>query len=121
MSTIVASGHLESLSTRADRTIKVIIGLNELDDVYAAVLLGLRSKFIKVLITDSNITQQMMKSVEDTHLYDDKKAKTHSERLRHVLYRQWEKNKKGDFNSYYKMRMEEIIATEKEKIDSIYG
>lgn len=57
--------------------------------------------------------------VVDVPKYDaELKKKTHSQRLRAVLYKQWEQLSSGeDFESFYFNRMEEIITSQKDMLE----
>jgi hypothetical protein len=54
--------------------------------------------------------------VLDTDLFDN--GKTQSQRIRNVLYRNWEQNNVGykEFKDYYKQKTEEIISHYKSKL-----
>lgn len=43
-------------------------------------------------------------------------GKTKSERLRNVLYRLWEQEGEGDFNSFYSSKMEKLIEQIKDRL-----
>lgn len=104
---------IESISTRADYSLKVILGLPELAVEDSVALFGLNQLPANILISPGEITQEDVDSVdiisdEDKEYYG-KKAKTKSQRLRGVLYRVWENlGNKGEFEDFYKNEMNKI-------------
>ncbi len=116
---VVGSGILEGISTRNDGSIKLIIGTQELDSTDAARLFELRNKFIKYLLSDSNIDPASEALIDDLHLKDGKKSKTPAQRLRAVLFRVFEQEggKEENYDDWYKERMEEIINHYKKKLN----
>jgi hypothetical protein len=116
---IVAEAIVEKIESRSDRSIKVVISSQELDEVKAAQLFGLRNKFIKILFSDSNISPLEEAMIDELALHDGKKVKTQSQRLRNVLFRVHEQNggDKTNFDEYYKERMEQFIEHEKSKLE----
>ena len=92
----------------------------EVTDEQAGLLIGLRNKYVCMLLSTSEITDRDIKELPDefetVKPIDGKKP---SQRLRNVLYRQWEsryKQRYPEFDSYYEKRMEQIIEDEKERI-----
>lgn len=111
---LILSGSLESISTRNDGTIKFIVGTQELDPSQAGNLFHLRNKFIKVLLSDSNITAIEENFVDAEEIKDAQKRKTQSQRLRAVMFKVHETKKIGqDFDPWYKTEMERLIESYK--------
>ena len=61
----------------------------------------------------------LKKEIEKLEASYDDKQKTHSQRLRDVLYVAWNQQGEGyqDFDSYYKFKMESIITHFKSKLE----
>lgn len=107
---IVLSGVLEGLSTRNDGSVKVAFVTQELDPSTGGQLFQLRNKFVKCLISDSNISPIEEELVDSTELKGGKKAKSQSQRLRAVLYRVHEQQGIPlDFETWYNSELETII------------
>lgn len=109
---------VEGVSTRVDRTIKIVIGTQEATP-YAAELVMLNQKEVYVAIKEANFTAGEIDELDglQSEFVDDTK-KSPSRRLRSVLYRCWEHDSKGfeDSNQYYLHEMEKIIRHFKSKL-----
>lgn len=115
---LVLTGLIENISTRSDGSIKFTFGSQEMDAKMGGDLLQLRGKFVKALLTDNNITELEAKVMEETPIQDGKKVKTSSQRLRAVMYRQWEQSGlQVEFDDYYRAEMERIITHFKSKLE----
>ena len=102
-----------------DGSVKLVIGTQELDSTEASRLFELRNRFIKYLLTDSNITPLDEQLIDDVKLKDGKKVKTPSQRLRAVIYRVAEQaGQKEHFEEYYLQEMENLINNYKSRLDS---
>lgn len=76
----------------------------------------LHNQFIKVLISPDEISNEMKKAVEEVKLNEE--GKTQSQRIRAVLFRNWEADNEGkDFDTYYREKTEKIINHFKSKLD----
>jgi len=115
---IILSGIVEGINTRADGSVKVVFGTQELQSKAAGDLFQLRGKMIKCLLSDTNISEEQVKEVEQTELERAEKVKTQSQRLRNVLYRQWEQNgKQVKWEEYYRNSMEAMITSVKQTLE----
>ena len=116
---IVLESTIETIATRQDGTITIKIGTQELDPSKAGELFSLRGKFIKVLLSDSNITKLEEEAIDSTSLVSGKKNKTASQRLRAVLFKINELNggNEESFEQFYKNEMEKVIEHFKKKLD----
>lgn len=116
MSSVIVTGTLEKITSLKDKTIRTIIDLNELGPDQMQRLFSFIDVFVKVLITDENISQDEIEIIEGQSL--DNEAKSPSQRLRNVLYRYWEQRAEGydDFNLYYHFKMNQIIEHYKSKL-----
>lgn len=118
---IILQAQIESVSTRKDRTVKVVIGTQELTPNNAATIFALQNKLASVAIADKDLTETEIETLRQSKydLEDVPNGKTPSQRLRGVFYRMWEQDNKGynDFNLYYINRMENLIEHYKQKLD----
>lgn len=116
---IILESILENISTRNDGSIKLVLATQEILPEKAGELFQMRNKFIKILLSDSNITEQEEKLLDELTLVDGKKVKTKSQRLRAVIYRihEHQGGSKDNFDEYYNETMEKIILHFKEKLD----
>lgn len=115
----VFSATVEKIETRADQTLKVSLGTQELSEQDEQDLFSLRkSGLVKVLISSDEITEQQKEAVSSVEL-EAPKGKSPSQRLRAVLWRVWSENmdKYRDFDDYYQHEMERIIEHYKTKLD----
>jgi hypothetical protein len=113
---------IESVSTRRDKTLKVVIGTQELSPVKAAELLNQWASGIGVMAfkgeSFSFNDEEILKSIKIDA--EEMGSKTPSQRLRSCLYVLFERNAEGhnDFNSYYASMMEKFIDMVKKRIDT---
>jgi len=114
---VVIDGYIEGFRSLKDKSIKFNIHTQELDKETKADLFGLESEYVKILVSDENITDEKSKILIDTEI--DKphgKKLSQSQRLRLKLKQLWEIQDEGmTFETYYTMKMEKII----EHYDSI--
>jgi hypothetical protein len=115
---ILLSGQIESLTTRKDKTLKITIGSQELSPIECANIFMLNQSFCYI-----GLKQEPFQTNE-TELLDSLKTdfeniKTPAQRLRGILYRNFEQNPEGynDFNSFYIAKMEKICEHYKGKLD----
>lgn len=109
---------IETVATRADRTLKVILGTQEATP-YAADLVLMNQKIVYVAIKEAKFTAQEEDELNGLQSeFVDNPKKRPSRRLRDVLYRLWEQDKKGfeDANLHYLHMMERIIEHYKAKL-----
>ena len=113
---ILLSGTIETLSTRNDGTLKVVFGTQECDTSQAGQLFQMRGKYVKCLLSDSNITD-LESALVDEQKMTGTKVKSPSKRLRSVMYLAWEKSGLDlDFETYYSNELEKIITHFKSKL-----
>ena len=112
------SGIIESISTRKDKTLKIIFGSQELNPIQYSEIFNLNQSFIYLGIKKEEFNNK------ETDLIDSLKAdldtaKTPSQRLRGVLFKLYEQDSEGfkDFANYYLSKMELITNHYKAKID----
>ena len=125
--TLIFDGGVETIATRADGSIKVVVGSQELSSDTMTRLFDLRRKVGYVLISTKEISQEQIDAVETSTANMEFSEKTPSQRLRGVLYILWEKlqpkeNDQGiekfvDFDLFYKRKLNEIINHYKKQLD----
>ena len=115
---LILNAQVEGLSTRADRTVKIVIGTQE--NVKAADLFALQGQLITLGISTNELTPDEIELLKNAtfEIDDIPDSKSPSQRLRNVLYRLWEQADGGynDFNLYYLNKMETIINHYKDKL-----
>jgi hypothetical protein len=108
---------IQGLSTKQDGSIKIVMETRELGGQDAARLFDLRNSEAWAVIAATELRD------EDVSLPTERPdpavgTKTPSQRLRAVLYRLWEQSRGGtDFESFYRVRIEQIIDQLKERLD----
>jgi hypothetical protein len=109
---------IESVSTRRDKTYKVILGTQEMTPAEGAAILSLHQKECYVAIKAETFTKQESKAIESLKT-DDITIKTPSQRLRNVFYVMWQQSNDGyeDFTSFYAHKMERVIEFYKSKLE----
>lgn len=113
---IVFTATIESISTRSDKTFKIIIGTQESEEETWTELIKSRGQLVKVLISHENILPDVVSAVENASIVSGNQ-KTPSQKLRHVIYRLWQQVGTGDSDTFYKEKMTEIIESIKLKLD----
>lgn len=115
---LVINAVVEGLATRQDGTLKLTLGTNELEPNQAGDLFQLRGKFVKVLLSDTNITNAEALIIDGETMQDGKKIKSSAKRLRSVLFLVHEQaNSTMTFEDWYKTEMERLIEHYKKKLD----
>lgn len=117
---IVGGGIIESISTRKDRSLKIVIGTQEVGQETAGKLFGMQEKFIKYLFSENGIIPEAKELIVDVPLVaPTSEKKSHSKRLRDVLYVLWTQQPNGfeDAQKHYEAMMEKIISHYKERLE----
>jgi hypothetical protein len=115
---LVLETTVDSISSRVDNTVKIVISTQELDPSQAASLFAFRGKYVKVLFSDNNISPMEEKLIDEEVIQDGRKIKSSSQRLRSVFYKLWEAGgSAGDFDSFYKSEMNRVIDHFKAKLN----
>src|SRR3990172_7788089 len=118
MAKIILDGVLEKLSTLADGSVKIHFNTQELDNSNAATLFQFRGKYVKFLISDTNISSPEEILIDEVKIQDGRKLKTKSQRLRAVLFRYFEQVKPDvEFEKFYEEKMESLIEHFKSKLE----
>ena len=115
---ILLPAQIEGITTRKDKTIKLTIGTQELSPADAAKMFYLNQQFCYMALKPEPFTREETDMVESMKA-DLDSSKTPSQRLRSVLFRNYEQDNKGykDFNTYYIGEMDRICEHYKSKLD----
>lgn len=110
------SSQIESVSTRADNTIKIVLGTQELSPEQATMLFSLKGRQGWMMFSENELNQE---DIPQEPAPEFKTDKTPSQRLRAVLYKFWElnTNKVKQFDDFYKEWMEKKISEIKEHLN----
>jgi len=110
-------GILEGLTTRKDKTIKIQFGSQELTPNEFAEVFSLNQQFCYLAIKPEPFVASE-EDIIDSLKVDYDNIKTPSQRLRAVLYVNYQQNNEGykDFNTYYIAHIEKICEHYKSKL-----
>lgn len=110
---------IENISTRVDKTLKIIISTQETTSEQSSKLFSLHQKFGWFLFDENDIKE---KDVPLEPAPEFKTDKSPSQRLRAVLYVYWEENtkKNENFDDFYKKWIEKKIGEIKEYLPEKY-
>ena len=120
MHVILFTGEIAQVSTRKDRTVKIILesATEIVDPNELASLFSLKANTVSVAIKESAFSDEDISAIPEP--VDPSIKKSESERLRAVIWRWWEaRGKQGDSNAFYKANMEQIINQIKEKLPNL--
>lgn len=114
---ILYESTIEKIETRADHTVKVVIGTNrELSTAEMAALFSFSNKAAWTLHSSDDDLTEADVPPEKVDTATGQKSK--ATRLRAVIYRIWEQDgKKGNSEDHYQRVMERIIDQMKEKLN----
>lgn len=115
---LLIPAEIEGVSTRKDKTIKLVIGTSELTPDKAGQIIGLQNAMVYLAIKKEQFNNSELEEIEKLKAVEYE-GKTPSQRLRAVLYRYWEQDKKGfdSFSSFYDHYMEKHIDQIKSKLE----
>lgn len=112
------SGQIESISSRKDKTVKLTIGTQELHPSQAAELFTLNQQFCYIGLKPEPFTKEEETTLDSLKTEIDT-LKTPAQRLRGILYVNYQQDPKGykDFKTYYEAEMERICDHYKKKLE----
>lgn len=115
---ILLPAQIEGIQSRKDKTIKLTIGTQELSPNQAADLFQLNQQFCYFAIKVETFQKDELEDLNSLKA-DLETNKTPSQRLRGILYLNYEKDNEGykDFTTYYVSKMERICEHYKTKLD----
>ncbi len=110
---------VESVSTRKDRTYKLVLGTQELSPKDATELFTLNSALAYCCISPKPIQSDVIAEIEKASAEIVDTIKSPSTRLRSVFYLLWKQDNEGyeDSELYYRNKMEKVIEFYKEKLE----
>ena len=108
--------YVEGLSTRMDKSVKIVLSTQELTGEAAASLFGIRNQECFCAFFPSEVKLSDIEVPKEEPEFPGQKSPSH--RLRNVLYRVWEQQgKQGDFETWRTGEMERIIEHYKSKLE----
>ena len=115
---IVLEAVLEKIATLQDGSVKISLASQEIDAQQASTLFTMRNKFMKVLLSDTNVSPLEESLVDAQEITGGKKVKSHAQRLRGVMFRVHEQQGiSQEFDQWYKTEMENLITKWKETLN----
>lgn len=119
MKTFQLSAQLEGYRSLKDRTLKLSFETGELSPELMANIHYALNKVGYIAFAPDPFATHELEEIDKLKVEYDDAGKKPSERLRGVLYRNWEKSKEGyeGFTDYYNFKMEKLINHFKEKLD----
>jgi hypothetical protein len=120
MSKLILPVGVETISTRVDGSIKLVLSTHELGTEQAVKLFNLRRKEALMYLSSDNISEKELDALDgfkiDAHNLD---GKTPSQRLRAVLFVYWKQHHSdiSEFDIFYLRQMNSFIDRIKEKLE----
>ena len=110
---------LESFRSLKDKTLKVTFETNEPTGEQLVQLSSANGKYGYMVFKEDALKEQEKKALEAMESDYDTGGKSKGQRLRAVLYRNWEQDSLGYqvFDDFYNFQMERLIMHFKEKLD----
>lgn len=107
---------VETITTRKDRSVKVVIGTQELNPSEAGQLFQYMNQLVTVYISPAAIDNREIDQIDK--LEPELNNKSQSQRIRAVLYLLFQQNAEGfkSFDEYYKSKTEKFIEHLKSKL-----
>lgn len=121
MAKLVLPVSIETIATRHDGSVKIVMGTYELNTQSAVKLFDLRKSEALMYLSSDNISQEELDALDGFKLDAEKTdGKTPSQRLRAVLYVYWKQHKQKDieFDIFYLKYMNRTIDRIKDKLDA---
>lgn len=114
---ILIPAQIEGITSRKDRTVRINIGTQELSPDKAANLFSLNQKLCYVAIKAEDFQPEEIDVIKSAKASIES-AKTPSQRLRAILYVNFQNNPEGyhEFQSYYLAKMDQVCNHFKNKL-----
>ena len=107
---LILTGTVESISTRADKTLKVVIGTQELDNDSAGKLVSFRGSYTKILLSTDQISEDAKEAVINAPFKEVGKKYSRSQELRFALFKLHKASEdKRTFDDFYDTLMANVI------------
>ena len=117
---LVLPGVPESIKSRADGSVVLTVGFNEMNPERIAELFKSLRQWMWFAMQVDEFRPKDLEILKNIHAQFDfsDMAKPPGQRLRAVFYRLWEQDQQSykDFELYYRFRMEELITHFKSKL-----
>ena len=109
---------LEGVASRADKSWKLIFGTQEITPEEVANIASMQQNICYLAINPNPFTSKELEIIKNTKAELADTGKSHSQRLRGVLYVAWEADPLGyeNFHDYYIIQMDKIINHFKSKL-----
>ena len=116
---IILPAMLESFRSLKDRTLKITFDCNELTPEQVVGVTGSLQHFGFLAFKKEEFKKNEKDVIENLKAEYEETGKTPAQRLRAVLFVNWEQKAEGykTFEDYYRSKMETIINHYKEKLD----
>ena len=116
---LITGAILSSYQSLKDKTLKLVFETNEPTAEEIVEVAKLSQSFGYLAFKKDSFKQDEKEMLENLESDYEDKGKTKSQRLRAVLYRNWEQKNEGydTFSDYYSARMEKLINHFKNKLD----
>lgn len=116
MKGLLLSVIVENIASRKDRTVKVVLGTQELSQGQAGELFQMMNHLCAIYLSPKEIDQKEIDQVEK--LDPELQGKTQSQRIRNTLYLLFSQDAEGFqvFETYYRAKTDKIIDHLKSKI-----
>jgi hypothetical protein len=111
---------LEGVRTRSDRTLAITFGTQELSPEDAGVIFSMLQSMMYVAVKEEMFTREEEKVLDELQADAvEFQGKTPSQRLRAVLYKNFQIDNQGfsTFTRYYEHQMERIVNAFKSKLE----
>lgn len=107
---------VESINTRKDKSVKLILGTQELAPLEAGQLFQYMNQLVSVYLCPSSIDNRELEQIDKVE--PELNNKSQSQRIRAVLYLCHQQNSEGfkTFDEYYKAKTEKYIEHLKSKL-----
>jgi len=116
---LILSAILENMTSRKDKTWKIVFGSNELTPEQIHELSTALNSFVFLAMKTNDFKTSEKNIIEGMNADFEDKGKSQSKRIQSVLYILWKQADEGfkDFESYYKHKTEKYIEHLKSKIE----
>ena len=107
---------IENITTRKDKTLKVVLGTQEATPKEAGQLFELLNQYAFVYISGKEISKEQIEAVDEVDI--DLGGKSQSERIRNTLFVLFNQDAEGfsTFDNYYQSKTEKYLEHLKSKI-----
>lgn len=115
---LIIISELENISTRRDRTWKLVFGTQELAPDQVAELSRAQNKAVYLALKIDEFKTAETEILESMESGYEERGKTQSQRIRAVLFKLYTQNNEGftSFENYYQVKTEKYIEYLKGKI-----